>query len=149
MKNLRRLALPLLLAGGVAVLGASGADHVAVGDAASDAARAVPAASPPSAAVQAKQAHLLSIVGINPKTQRRGATSRGGITVYRSTNGDKTCLVDETGAGHCPGTDQIPEGRSFGGTMCSPELPAHMTRVTGLVPTDAVRVVVKTGAGTE
>lgn len=135
---LRRILLPL---GAAAALTAAG-----VGMAAGDDAPPAPVASPPPPGEQSSV--VLDTQGIDPATQRRGATSPLGDTVYRSTNGKTTCLVDERGSGHCPDTAGINAGRGFGGQLCVPGLPDHLTRVTGLVPMSAVDVVLATGAGT-
>jgi len=137
-RNLRRALLPL---GVVAALCVGGG-----GLAAGDDVPSAPAPSPPPPADQGT--FMLDHEGIDPATQRQGATSPTGDTVYRSTNGETTCLIDENGSGHCPATAGIVEGRGFGGQMCVADLPDHLTRVTGLVPTSSVMVVLATGAGT-
>lgn len=140
---LRRVLLPLGTA--AAILGLA-AGAVGGGLAVGDDVPSVPAATPPPPADQGTS--MLEHEGIDPATQRQGATSPTGDTVYRSTDGDTTCLIDERGSGHCPETDGINAGRGFGGQLCVEGLPEHLTRVTGLVPTSAVAVTLSTGAGT-
>lgn len=134
---LRRTLLALAAA---TVLSAAG-----VGLAAGDDAPTAPVGAPPPAD---QSTLMLEPEGIDPATQRQGATSPSGDTVYRSTNGETTCLIDERGSGHCPDTDGISQGRGFGGQMCVDGLPEHLTRITGLVPVAAVAVSLSTGAGT-
>lgn len=141
MLNLRprRILLPLTL---VAVFATPLGTNLATGD-------PEPVAtvySPPP--TRATSPTILDHVGIDPAKQQRGPTSPSGKTIYRSTNGDHVCILDETASGHCGGLRQIENGKAFGGTLCTDDLAEHLTRITGAVPAAATDVVLRTGAGT-